>query len=109
MRMEEGEIDGREEEERGEKEGKKGRELRKRDRGMGMEKGEREGGEKWKDLRWNSTLEAISFSVPIVAMPQILDQIIDTHFIEKVWGVELISKANDGGEVRRYSVASGKF
>lgn len=45
---------------------------------------------------WNSTLQAISFGVPIVAMPQILDQIMNTHFLEKVWGVGLIAKANEG-------------
>lgn len=47
---------------------------------------------------WNSTLEAITFGVPIVAMPQILDQIINAHFLEKVWEVGLIAKANDGGK-----------
>ncbi|KAM3236791.1 mogroside IE synthase [Capsicum annuum] len=45
---------------------------------------------------WNSTLEAISFGVPIVAVPQILDQIINAHFLERVWGVGLIAKANEG-------------
>lgn len=45
---------------------------------------------------WNSTLEAISFGVPIVAMPQILDQIINAHFLETVWGVGLLAKANEG-------------
>ncbi|WMV27875.1 hypothetical protein MTR67_021260 [Solanum verrucosum] len=44
---------------------------------------------------WNSTVEAISFGVPIVAMPQILDQIINAHFLEKVWSVGLIAKANE--------------
>ncbi|KAK4338801.1 hypothetical protein RND71_040263 [Anisodus tanguticus] len=45
---------------------------------------------------WNSTLEAISFGVPIVAMPQILDQIINAHFLGNVWVVGLIATANNG-------------
>ncbi|XP_051134137.1 UDP-glycosyltransferase 74E2-like [Andrographis paniculata] len=36
---------------------------------------------------WNSTLEAISFGVPVVAMPQWSDQPLNAKFVDEVWGV----------------------
>ncbi|KAJ0092190.1 hypothetical protein Patl1_26887 [Pistacia atlantica] len=35
---------------------------------------------------WNSTLEAVSVGVPMVAMPQLTDQPTNANFIEDVWG-----------------------
>jgi pathogen-inducible salicylic acid glucosyltransferase len=46
---------------------------------------------------WNSSMEAISFGVPVVAMPQFLDQTINAHFIEQVWGVGLVPRADENG------------
>ncbi|KAL3513930.1 hypothetical protein ACH5RR_026647 [Cinchona calisaya] len=46
---------------------------------------------------WNSTMEAISFGVPVVAIPQFLDQIINAHFVEQVWKVGVVSKADENG------------
>ncbi|XP_047307519.1 UDP glycosyltransferase 9-like [Impatiens glandulifera] len=36
---------------------------------------------------WNSTLEAITFGIPMVAMPQFLDQITNAYFVEEKWGI----------------------
>nr|WPX61740.1 UGT74AG11 [Hedera helix] len=44
---------------------------------------------------WNSTVEAISFGVPVVAMPQFLDQMTNAYFVEKVWGVGIQPKENE--------------
>nr|QHB93528.1 AU1 [Ilex asprella] len=46
---------------------------------------------------WNSTAEAISFGVPMVAMPQFLDQMTNAHFVEQVWGVGVKPKADEKG------------
>lgn len=46
---------------------------------------------------WNSTLEAISLGVPIVAMPQFLDQMTNAHFVEHVWKVGVKPKTDDEG------------
>ncbi|CAL5331938.1 unnamed protein product [Camellia sinensis] len=46
---------------------------------------------------WNSTVEAISFGVPVVAMPQFLDQETNAHFVEQVWGVGVITKVDEKG------------
>lgn len=46
---------------------------------------------------WNSTMEAISFGVPVVAIPQFLDQIINAHFVEQVWNVGVVCKADENG------------
>ncbi|CAL5384328.1 unnamed protein product [Camellia sinensis] len=46
---------------------------------------------------WNSTVEAISFGVPVVAMPQFLDQVTNAHFVEQVWGVGVITKVDEKG------------
>lgn len=44
---------------------------------------------------WNSTIEALSFGVPMLVMPQFMDQMIDAHFVDQVWGVGLRPKANE--------------
>ncbi|CAI9116494.1 OLC1v1017656C1 [Oldenlandia corymbosa var. corymbosa] len=44
---------------------------------------------------WNSTMEAISFGVPVVAIPQFLDQIINAHLVEHVWRVGVVCKADE--------------
>lgn len=46
---------------------------------------------------WNSTMEAISFGVPVVAMPQFLDQIVNAHLVEQKWEVGLQPKADEEG------------
>ncbi|XP_039160761.1 UDP-glycosyltransferase 74F2 [Eucalyptus grandis] len=55
---------------------------------------------------WNSTLEALSLRVPMVAMPQWTDQGTNAKFVEDVWGVGVrASKDKDGiivrGEIER--------
>nr|ALO19898.1 UDP-glycosyltransferase 74AG1 [Camellia sinensis] len=46
---------------------------------------------------WNSTVEAVSFGVPVVAMPQFLDQTTNAHFLEQVWGVGVVAKVDEKG------------
>lgn len=46
---------------------------------------------------WNSTIESISLGVPIVSMPQFLDQITDAYFVEHIWQVGIQPKADDKG------------
>ncbi|KAI8537234.1 hypothetical protein RHMOL_Rhmol09G0008600 [Rhododendron molle] len=46
---------------------------------------------------WNSTLEALSLGVPVVAVPQWTDQATNAKFIVDVWNVGLRVKANDKG------------
>jgi pathogen-inducible salicylic acid glucosyltransferase len=48
---------------------------------------------------WNSTMEAISFGVPIVAMPQILDQITNAYFVEHVWKIGVQPKVANSDEI----------
>ncbi|XP_058183941.1 mogroside IE synthase-like isoform X1 [Rhododendron vialii] len=48
---------------------------------------------------WNSTLEALSLGVPMVAVPQWTDQATNAKFIVDVWNVGLRVKANDKGIV----------
>ncbi|KAF6157947.1 hypothetical protein GIB67_015263 [Kingdonia uniflora] len=43
---------------------------------------------------WNSTLESVSLGVPMLAMPQFLDQFSDAKFVEEVWGVGLRPKVD---------------
>ncbi|XP_022879010.1 UDP-glycosyltransferase 74E2-like [Olea europaea var. sylvestris] len=50
---------------------------------------------------WNSTMEAISLGVPMVAMPQILDQMTNAHFVEYVWQVGTMPKSDEKGVTRR--------
>ncbi|KAK4489876.1 hypothetical protein RD792_000523 [Penstemon davidsonii] len=46
---------------------------------------------------WNSTVEAISLGVPIVAMPQFLDQMTNAHYVENVWEVGIKPKEDEKG------------
>ncbi|XP_057767356.1 UDP-glycosyltransferase 74G1-like [Salvia miltiorrhiza] len=65
---------------------------------------------------WNSTLEALSLGVPIVAMPQWTDQSCNAKFVVDVWGSGVRARPNEKGLVRREeiigcveSVMEGKF
>ncbi|XP_059636419.1 UDP-glycosyltransferase 74G1-like [Cornus florida] len=53
---------------------------------------------------WNSTMEAISFGVPMVAMPQFLDQITNAHFVEHVWEVGVKPKVDEKGLATREEI-----
>lgn len=50
---------------------------------------------------WNSTLEALSLGVPIVAMPQWTDQSTNAKFVMDVWGTGVRARADENGLVRR--------
>lgn len=53
---------------------------------------------------WNSTLEALRFGVPIVAMPQFSDQPTNAKFITDVWEVGIRAKVDEKGIVRKEEV-----
>ncbi|KAK7247279.1 hypothetical protein RIF29_42160 [Crotalaria pallida] len=53
---------------------------------------------------WNSTIEAMSLGVPLVAMPQWTDQPTVAKFIEDVWKVGLRVKANENGIMKREEI-----
>ncbi|XP_078148776.1 indole-3-acetate beta-glucosyltransferase-like [Carex rostrata] len=53
---------------------------------------------------WNSTLEAICFGVPMLAIPQWTDQPTNAKFIEEMWGTGLRAKAGEEGFVQRDEV-----
>ncbi|KAM3703818.1 hypothetical protein ACB094_04G129800 [Castanea mollissima] len=50
---------------------------------------------------WNSTLEALSLGVPMVAMPQWSDQPTEAKFVEELWQVGVKAKKNKEGLVTR--------
>ncbi|XP_027117921.1 UDP glycosyltransferase 9-like [Coffea arabica] len=50
---------------------------------------------------WNSTIEALSAGVPMIAAPQWVDQTTNAKFIADVWQTGLRVKLNDKGFVRR--------
>ncbi|XP_040992313.1 mogroside IE synthase-like [Juglans microcarpa x Juglans regia] len=50
---------------------------------------------------WNSTLEALSFGVPMVAMPQWTDQSTNAKFIMDFWKMGLKAPVDEKGLVRR--------
>ncbi|KAK9159412.1 hypothetical protein Syun_005753 [Stephania yunnanensis] len=50
---------------------------------------------------WNSTMEALSIGVPIVAMPLKWDQPPNAKLIEEMWGVGVRAKANEKGVIAR--------
>ncbi|KAL0322764.1 UNVERIFIED_CONTAM: UDP glycosyltransferase 9 [Sesamum angustifolium] len=54
---------------------------------------------------WNSTLEALSCGVPLIAMPQWVDQLTNSKFIEDVWGVGVRVKRGEDGIVGREEIA----
>ncbi|CAM0907592.1 unnamed protein product [Alopecurus aequalis] len=41
----------------------------------------------WTHSGWNSTLESIAEGVPMICRPQFADQMMNTRYVEKVWGV----------------------
>lgn len=53
---------------------------------------------------WNSTVEAISFGVPMVGMPQFLDQMTNAYFVEKVWAVGVQPKVNGNNLATREEI-----
>ncbi|KAF9622965.1 hypothetical protein IFM89_035680 [Coptis chinensis] len=53
---------------------------------------------------WNSTVEAVSLGVPMIAMPQFLDQFTDAKFIEEVWEVGVRPKVDEKGLVAREDI-----
>ncbi|KAH0708306.1 hypothetical protein KY284_009733 [Solanum tuberosum] len=55
---------------------------------------------------WNSTLEALSLGVPMVAMPQWSDQPTNAKFISDVWQTGVRVKARENGVVNRDEIAS---
>ncbi|KAH9726758.1 UDP-glycosyltransferase 74F2 [Citrus sinensis] len=55
---------------------------------------------------WNSTIEALSLEVPMVAMPQWTDQPMDAKFIEDVWKVGVRVGVDGDGIVRRDDIES---
>ncbi|KAI3701903.1 hypothetical protein L6452_27361 [Arctium lappa] len=55
---------------------------------------------------FNSTLEAISLGVPVIAMPQWTDQITNAKCLEDIWGVGIRVKRDEKGIVRRVNLVS---
>ncbi|XP_021823307.1 UDP-glycosyltransferase 74E2-like [Prunus avium] len=49
---------------------------------------------------WNSTLEALSLGVPMLAMPQWTDQRTNAKFIMDVWKIGLTAPSDEKGLVR---------
>ncbi|XP_059664371.1 mogroside IE synthase-like [Cornus florida] len=49
---------------------------------------------------WNSTLEALSLGVPMVAIPQWTDQTTNAKYVTDVWGMGLKAKRDEKGIVR---------
>lgn len=50
---------------------------------------------------WNSTLEALSLGVPMVAMPQWTDQATNAKFVMDVWQMGIKAKSDENGIVKR--------
>ncbi|TQE14299.1 hypothetical protein C1H46_000218 [Malus baccata] len=50
---------------------------------------------------WNSTLEALSLGVPIVALPQWTDQSTNAKYIMDVWKIGMKAVADEKGVVRQ--------
>ncbi|XP_028794864.1 UDP-glycosyltransferase 74F2-like [Neltuma alba] len=53
---------------------------------------------------WNSTVEALSLGVPMVAVPQWTDQPTDAKYIKDVWKIGVKAEADEKGVVRRATV-----
>lgn len=53
---------------------------------------------------WNSTLEALSLGVPMVAMPQWTDQPTNAKFVEDVWKVGVRVKVDEKGFVKKEEI-----
>ncbi|XP_022156538.1 UDP-glycosyltransferase 74E2-like [Momordica charantia] len=54
---------------------------------------------------WNSTLEALSTGVPMVAVPKWSDQTTNAKFISDVWGVGVRAKVNEEGIFTRMEIS----
>ncbi|MQM12784.1 hypothetical protein Taro_045703 [Colocasia esculenta] len=50
---------------------------------------------------WNSTLEALSLGVPMVAVPQWTDQPTNAKYVEEAWGTGVRTRADGRGVVSR--------
>ena len=53
---------------------------------------------------WNSTLEALSLGVPLVAMPQWTDQSTNAKYIRDVWKIGVKAQPDEKGIVRQEEV-----
>ncbi|GFP81625.1 UDP-glycosyltransferase 74e2 [Phtheirospermum japonicum] len=53
---------------------------------------------------WNSTLEALSSGVPMVALPQWSDQSTNAKFVGDVWGMGIRANLDETGIVRREEI-----
>ncbi|RVW74701.1 mogroside IE synthase [Vitis vinifera] len=53
---------------------------------------------------WNSTLEALSLGVPMIAMPRFSDQTTNAKFVEDIWQVGVRVKADEKGIVKREEI-----
>ncbi|KVI01672.1 UDP-glycosyltransferase 74G1-like [Cynara cardunculus var. scolymus] len=56
---------------------------------------------------FNSSLEAVSLGVPVIAMPQWTDQITNAKCLEDIWGVGIRVKRDEKGIVKRVNLVSG--
>ncbi|XVF65869.1 hypothetical protein PTKIN_Ptkin09bG0285800 [Pterospermum kingtungense] len=55
---------------------------------------------------WNSTIEALSLGVPMVAMPQWTDQLTNAKFVEDIWKMGVRVKVDNDGIVSRGQIES---
>lgn len=55
---------------------------------------------------WNSTLEALTIGVPMVAMPQWTDQTVNAKFVMDVWKTGIRAFPDPTGIVRRMTIAN---
>ncbi|KAL4015081.1 hypothetical protein IC575_027309 [Cucumis melo] len=53
---------------------------------------------------WNSTLESLSFGLPMVAFPQQVDQLTNAKLVEDVWKVGVRVKANLEGIIEKEEI-----
>lgn len=53
---------------------------------------------------WNSTLESLSLGVPVVAIPQMIDQMTNAKFLADVWQSGVRVKANNKGIATREEI-----
>ncbi|CAN1311128.1 UDP-glycosyltransferase 74B1 [Linum perenne] len=53
---------------------------------------------------WNSTLEALSLGVPMVAMPQWTDQVTNAKYVEDVWKVGVRANEDESGIAGREEI-----
>ncbi|KAH6778331.1 hypothetical protein C2S52_006138 [Perilla frutescens var. hirtella] len=54
---------------------------------------------------WNSILEAVSYGVPLIIMPQWTDQTTNAKFVEDVWGVGVGIRVGQNGIIGREEIA----